>query len=178
MRKLLAAVVTTALALVLSAPCVALADNMAINDGRPDNDLDMSIVTRKSKKVKVRSLWSFQKGDVLKLKIGKKKYAKKVNKGSKAVIKIKRPKTWQKVSVSLYDASGAKVGKTCKERVYYSNGVKRGMTKKQVRRSYGYGKPDFTSTLDGGYKAWFYWDGDGSTYCVVFDKRGKVGSFD
>lgn len=178
MRKLLAAVAMAALALVLSAPCVALADNMAINDGRPDNDLDMSIVTRKSKKVKVHSLYPFQRGDVLKLKIGKKKYSKKVNRGSKAVIKIKKPKTWQKVSVSLYDANGKKVGRSCKDRVYYSNGVKRGMTKKQVRRTYGYGKPAFTSTLKGGYKAWFYWDDDGSTYCVVFDKGGRVGSFD
>jgi len=172
MKKLLAVAVVAAVALCLSMPAVALA-----MDERPDNDMYTSIVTRKSKKVVVHSLWPFQKGDVLKMKIGKRKYAKKVSKGTKAVFKIKKQKTWQKITVSLYDKDGKKVGKSCKGRVYYTNGVAEGMTKKQVKRSYGYGKPDFTTTLKGGYKAWFYWEDDGSTSCVVFDKRGRVGSF-
>lgn len=179
MRKVVFAAIA-ALALSIAAfASVAYADDFRIPiPDRSANELYVDTVTRNSKKVVVGSFYTYMDGDVLKVKIGKKTYTKKLKYGMwSATVRIKKPKTWKKLCVTLYDANGNVVGKPYKDRVYYSDGVEIGMTKKQVRQAYGYGKPDFTMTLKGGYPAWFYWDDEGSTYCVVF-KNGKVASFD
>ena len=157
----------------------AYADDFAVAKDRSDNDLDATIITRSTKKVVVDSVYAFEPGDTVFLTIGGKTYRKTPKAGKHSVkFKIKKQKVWKKVIVELFDSNGIEIGKSYKSRVYYAKSIKKGMTKKQVRYTYEYGKPDFTLTLKGGYPAWFYWDEDASgTYCVVF-KNGRVVSFD
>lgn len=126
-------------------------------------------ITKNTRKVTLR-LDSAIKGSVIKLKIGKKTYKKKINSDStRAVkIKIKKPKFGQKVSVKIYYGKrliGEDYDST--DIVTPGNRVKKGMKKAEVK--YIWGEPSDTASASGGWSYWFYDDGS-----YVSFKRGKV----
>ena len=129
-----------------------------------------SYINRNSKVVKVK-LANALKGSVLKIKIGKKTYTKKIRSTKKTVkVKIKKPvKFAQKVKITvLY--KGKVIGTDqCEDWdvVWYGNSVKVGMTKKQVK--YTWGSPSDTSSASGGWSFWHWSDGS-----YVDFKNGRV----
>lgn len=126
-------------------------------------------VWNNDKKVVIR-LKNPSKGAVIKLQVGKRKYTRKIKNNKKTVtIKIKRANYGEKISAGLY-YKGKKVGPDwCddEDRVWYSNRVRNGMTKKQVK--YTWGSPESRSSSSSGYSYWFW--GDGS---YVGFKNGRV----
>ena len=119
------------------------------------------------------------KGSVVKVKIGKKTYKKKVGIKKKIKIKIKKPKYGQKVKINVY-YKGQCIGKTywyedgeyyleTGETVYYAKDIKKNMTKKQVRNLYYWGGPDDTGSSSGGWSYWYYDDGS-----YIGFKKGRV----
>lgn len=134
---------------------------------------DHSYITRNSRSVKI-NVNNALPGSKIKLKIGKKTYTKKVTSTKKSIkIKIKKPvKYGQKVKITV-TYKGKVIGRDkCDswDVVWYANKVKVGMTKKQVK--YTWGTPDDTSSSSGGWNHWYY--GDGSR---VSFKNGKVKSW-
>ena len=114
------------------------------------------------------------KGTVVKVKIGKKVYKKKVKRNSrKVVIKIKPPiKFGFKMSIKLLYKGKVVGGDYCYDGdvIWYSTKVKTGMTKRQVR--YTWGKPRRKTSSSGGWSYWYY--GDGS---FVYFQYGRVRSW-
>ena len=134
---------------------------------------DHSDVWRNSKKMWVK-LANPLKGAVVKVKIGKRVY-KKVIKTNKRKIKlrIKKPKKYGK-RVKYYFKllyKGKIVGVDACEgddhRVWYAKKIKKGMTKKQVR--YTWGKPSKRARDSDGWSYWYYDDGS-----FVYFKNGRV----
>ena len=124
-------------------------------------DIDHSMIYRNSKSVTVYLNNSF-KGAVLKVKIGKKTYKKKITTDTKKVkIKIKKPKKYgQKVVITL-NYNGQVIGRDdCSywDVVWYAKAVKIGMTKKQCK--YTWGIPDSISKSSHGYEHWHWNNGD------------------
>lgn len=110
-------------------------------------------------------------GDKLVLKIGKKKYTKKIKKNaSKKTIKFKIKKTspGKTVTLKLYNKYGQLLDED-DDIIYYAKNIKMGMTKKQVEYLVYWGYPDDTSKSSGGWTYWYYDDGS----CVGF-KNGRV----
>lgn len=135
--------------------------------------IDHSFITRNSKTVKVK-VKNALKGSKVKVKIGKKTYTKKVKSSSKTIkIKIKKPvKYGQKVKITV-TYNGKVIGKDkCDEWdvVWYANKIKVGMTKKQVK--YTWGTPESKSSASGGWAFWHYSDGSRVTF-----RNGKVRSW-
>lgn len=138
-----------------------------------------SIVYPKSKSITVK-LHNGIKGSVVKVKIGKKTYKKKVGNSKKLKIKLKkRPKYGQKVSIKVY-YRGQVIGENYyyydgayeledDEIVYYAKKIRRGMTKKQVKCTLYWGGPDDTASASGGWSYWYYDDGS-----YIGFKRGRV----
>lgn len=126
-----------------------------------------STVTKYSRKVKI-TMDSKLRGAVVKLKIGKKTYKKKLKSGKTIKIRIKKPKFRQKVSIKVY-YKGKLIGKDYDSTYIVTPGkkVKVGMTKAEVK--YIWGSPDDTSSASGGWSYWF-WD-DGS---YIGFRKGKV----
>ena len=129
---------------------------------------DYTPIYRYSKRVTVK-LKRAQPGSVVKLKIGKKTYSKKVHSKKSVKIKIKKPKYGKEVTVWV-TYKGKLIGVDDSDNyphVWYGKKIKRGMTKKQVK--YTWGSPDNKGSSSGGWSYW-YWN-DGS---YVAFKRGKV----
>lgn len=110
-------------------------------------------------------------GDKLVLKIGKKKYTKKIKKNaSRKTIKfkIKKSSPGKTVTLKLYNKYGQLLDED-DDIIYYAKNIKMGMTKKQVEYLVYWGYPDDTSKSSGGWTYWYYNDGS----CVGF-KNGRV----
>ena len=110
-------------------------------------------------------------GDKLVLKIGKKKYTKKIKKNaSRKTIKfkIKKSSPGKTVTLKLYNKYGQLLDED-DDIIYYAKNIKMGMTKKQVGYLVNWGYPDDTSKSSGGWTYWYYDDGS----CVGF-KNGRV----
>ena len=144
------------------------------------NVIDHSVVYRNSKSI---TIWldNAQKGSVVKVKIGKKTYSKKVGSSTKVKIKIKKPKYGSKVSIKVV-YKGDVIGKAyywddddedyyleSDEIVYYAKNIKKGLTKKQVKYLYYWGEPDDVASSSGGWSYWHYDDGS-----YIGFKKGKV----
>ena len=109
------------------------------------------------------------KGSTIKVKIGNKTYKKKLTSNKKKVkMKIKGQKYGTKVTVTL-NYKGKVVGKDKSDgmfkKVLYADDIKLGMTKKQVRYTFGFGNPKRTYVDYSGHTVWDYGPG---TY-VKFD---------
>lgn len=117
-----------------------------------------------------------KKGDYLTLKVGKRSYRYKFRadaKTKKGTIRIKAPSTGSRITATLYDKFGGKKA-SCKDRVYYDNGVRVGMTSKQVRAT-TLGSPDKINSYSYGDDQWCYdTDGDGIYDFFVYVDGGKV----
>ena len=143
------------------------------------NVINHSIVYPKSKSITVK-LDNIIRGSVVKVKIGKKTYKKKVTSSRKVKIKIKkRPKIGQKVTIRVY-YKGHVIGESYydddgsyefedDEIVYYAKNIRRGMTKKQVKCLYYWGPPSDTASSSGGWSYWYY---DDDSY--IGFKNGRV----
>lgn len=132
-----------------------------------------STVYRKSKSMWV-ILTNPLKGSVLRVKIGKKVYKKKL-KPKQDVVTIKlnniKKEYGKKIDIKLLYGNRV-VGKdTSKDwnYVFYAKNIKKGMTKRQVENLYNWGLPDDTSKASGGWSYWYY---DDDSY--IGFKKGKV----
>lgn len=112
------------------------------------------------------------KGAVVKLKVGKNRYEQKIKNDKKTVkIKIKKPKCGQKITMYLY-YKGRIVGydrcsDNLQDMVRYAKHLRRGMTKTQVK--YTWGNPKKRTSGSKGYSNWYYQKGS-----YVKFKNGKV----
>lgn len=130
-------------------------------------------ITRKTKKVRVEAE-NVHKGDVIILKIGKKKYKKKIKKDASyynCKFKIKKNKIGKKVTVSLVNKYNQTLT-SHKEIVYYSTKLKKGMKRKYCKYVPGWEHPH-SDYYDGKEYMWWYQDGS----WLVFNKRGKLTSW-
>lgn len=122
-------------------------------------DITHNTIWNKDKKV-IIYLENPSKGAVVKLKVGRHKYSYKIKNNKKKIkFKIKKATYGQKISMNLY-YKGKKIGSDyCNDdnRVWYSDKVRVGMTKNQVK--YTWGSPGRKSTSSNGYTYWFWGDG-------------------
>ena len=129
-------------------------------------------VYRNSKSVTV-TLKNPVKGSTVIVQIGNKKYKKKVGKGKKVKVKIKKPKKYGKRIYIDVKYKGKWIGTTDSygyDTVYYAKSIKKGMTKKQFKHTrYYWGSPDDTASASGGWTYWYYDDGS-----YIGFKKGKV----
>lgn len=108
------------------------------------------------------------KGGVIKLKIGKKTYKKKIKNNSKKIkIKIKKPKWGKNYTVEL--TYKGKYIYSDWFTVWYAKNVKVGMTTKQVNYVRDWCEPEYKTSRSGGWKFWHYENGS-----MVAFKNGKV----
>lgn len=129
-----------------------------------------SIVYPKSKSITVW-LENPIAGSLVKVKIGKKTYKKRVWFSNKVKIKIKKPKYGNRISMDV-SYGGRRIGTMWDDEddvVYYSKNIKKGMTKKQVRYLYYWGGTDDTASASGGWSYWYYDDGS-----YIGFKNGRV----
>lgn len=145
-------------------------------DGYASFDIrDRNNIYRNSKYITVKT-YSYDKGYVLKVKIGKKKYTKKMNgRTDKYKFKIKKASYGSKIDVGVY-YKGKRVGKdesNAYNKVLYAKNMKIGMTKKQLKCTYRFlnhwGNPSSTAASSGGWSYWYYDDGS----YIIF-RYGKV----
>ena len=132
-----------------------------------------------SRKIKGKVAYA-HKGDVIKIKIGKKTYKKRITKNSKSysyTIKLKKKKGLKfgkKYTVAVYNKYGQLIDKH-KDYLYSGHNVKKKMTKKQVRWLIYWGSPDdinYTSNSE----TWWY-DDDDDGYAVdswIYFYKGRV----
>ena len=110
------------------------------------------------------------KGSVLKVKVGKKTYTKKIKNYKKKIkIKIKKAKYGSKINIQLI-YNGKVVGRSETDYVWYAKKLRRGMTKKQAKYTWGW--PEDTDSASGGWSFWYYGDGSSITF-----RHGKVNSW-
>ena len=141
-------------------------------EGSLDYDIDYhSDVYKNSKKITV-TLKQPSKGCLLKIKIGKRTYKKKIKNNKKKIkIKIKKPKYGKTIKVTLL-YKGQIIGRENwpdNDCVYYAKKIKKGMTKNQVGNTCYWGWPSSTGSYSGGWTFWYYDDGS-----FVGFKNGKV----
>ena len=109
------------------------------------------------------------KGAVVKLKIGKKTYKKTIKNSKHSIkFKIKKPSYGKTIQATIY-YKGRLIGKSEKDNVLFAKKIKKGMTKKQVRFTRGWGSPDSKGTYSNGWSYWFYNSG-----AYIGFKNGKV----
>lgn len=108
------------------------------------------------------------KGEKVVVKVGKKTYTQKITKNGtfKFKIKVGKIKPGKKITYKLRTKFNQNIG-TYSDIAWYAKKVKVGMTKTQVR--YTWGTPSRKTSASGGWDLW-YW-GDGS---YVYFKNGKV----
>lgn len=127
-------------------------------------------VLQSSKQVKVK-LKGAERGNEVVLKIGGRKYSKKIKSKKKTIVfSVNGLKTWQKITVDLLDSFGKKKDH-CVERVYYSNGVKVGMSADYAQKTI-WGPPVRKHNWGFGSLQWVFEFG-GTTYWVYI-VGGKV----
>lgn len=131
-----------------------------------------STVFKNSKSIKVH-IKNPAKGAVLKVKIGKKTYRKKINNNSKTIkIKIKKHPYGKRITINLYYRNkliGKDKSEDCDDHVLFGRSIKKGMSKKKARYLYGWRDYDRTGSSSGGWSYWYYDDGS-----YVGFKNGKV----
>ena len=124
----------------------------------------VSRIYRKSKKVTIK-VRNAHKGDVVKVKIGKKTISKKIGnskKINKLTLKLPRKKKAGKtVKVYLYNKYKQKMGKEKKLKIYYASKIKKGMTKKQCRLVPDWESPDKEHVYGRTETWWYDYDDDG-----------------
>lgn len=136
----------------------------------PNGSFSWPYIYSSSTSVKVTA-HNVHAGDKLVLKIGKKKYTKKIkSNASKKTIKfkIKKSSFGKYVTLKLYNKFGQLLYED-DDVIYYAKNIKMGMTKKQVENVPYWGYPDSTSKSSGGWEYWYY--SDGST---VGFRNGRV----
>ncbi len=140
-----------------------------------------TIVYRSSKSVTVK-LRHALKGSVLKVKIGKKTYSKKISDKKTIKIPIKNQKAGNTVTFKVY-YKGKVIGdyyeyygeedgysySPSSDQVYYAKNIKLGMTKNQVKNLYNWGPPSSSGSSSSGLSYWYYSDGS-----YIRFKNGKV----
>ena len=135
---------------------------------------DHSAVYKNSTSITVK-LTNPLEGGTVRVKIGDKKFEKKLTNNDKKVkVKIKKSKYGSKIKIELL-YNGKVVGKDdCDQwdNVLYAKDIKKGMTKKQVKYLYYWGSPDSSASSSGGWSFWYYDDGSEIAF-----KKGKVYSW-
>ncbi len=135
-------------------------------------------IYKNTKNVKIKAE-NVQKGDVLKLKIGKKTYTKKIKKDALETsikFKIKKPGFYGKKYKITLNRKGKVVAKES-EYVYLSDTVYVGYTKKKVKWLTGWNSPDHKN-ISAYTEQWCYdWDGDGWTDAYLYFRNGKVSNW-
>ena len=132
----------------------------------------LTVLYRSSKSMKV-VLDNPARGAVVKVKIGKKTYSKKINSNSRTVkFKIKKPKYGKAISVKVY--YGNKLIGTDRfcdtpGHVLYAKKLRKGMTKKQVKYTLNWGPAYYKGKHSSGWTRWGYLDGS-----YIYFKNGKV----
>lgn len=120
--------------------------------------------------------YSYDKGYIFKIKVGKKTYTKKMNgRTNKYRFRIKKPSYGSKINVGIY-YKGKRVGKDeskAYNKVLYAKNMKTGMTKRQLKCTYRFlnhwGNPSSSATSTGGWSYWYYDDGS-----YILFRHGKV----
>ena len=119
--------------------------------------------------VKLERPW---KGAIIKLKIGKKTYKKKLGNSKKVKFQIAPAKYKERISVTI-TYKGKTIGKLWKDtainKVQYARKIQLGMTESEVKKIYG--APYSTGAAVGGYIYWFY-----KGWTVTF-QNGRVRSY-
>ena len=113
-------------------------------------------ITKKSKKIWV-TVHNVHKGDIIKVRIGKKTYKYKVKANAKKVkpkFKIKKSKAGKTITVKAYNRFNQKLD-SFSSVVYYSLKLKKKMTKKQCKLVPGWEYPDEVY-VNGNWTTWWY----------------------
>ncbi len=135
-------------------------------------------VYKNSKSVKVKA-YNVKKGDVLKLKIGKKTYTKKIKKTAfetSVKFSIKKPGFYGK-KYNLTLKRGGKVVAKESQYVYLSDTVYVGYTKKKVKWLVYWNDPD-AKNYSAYSEQWCYdWSGDGLYDAYLYFRNGKVSNW-
>lgn len=88
-------------------------------------------------------------GDKVTLKIGNKSYTKKVNKrNSRYIFKVPKQKYGKKYAIAVRSKSGSLL-KSKSTKVWYTNKLRTGQTKKQVRYNPNWGAPSYKNVYSG-----------------------------
>ena len=143
---------------------------ITVKEGRPGLYID-SRVYASTRKVKVES-WCLKKGDIIKLKVGRKTYKKKITKAAgwkTLTFKISKPGFYGKTIKATVVRKG-KIFDSDKAYVYLGTKIRKGYTKKQVRWLTSWGKPD-RITKTSKTERWYY---DRSNDKYVFFRNGRV----
>lgn len=130
------------------------------------------------KKIKV-TIKNPLNGSTLKLRIGKRKYTKKIKSNNKTVsIKIKKPAAGNKIVGKLY-YKGKLVGdgEYTSQIVYYSRKLKKGMSKKRAQQVPKWEYP-YKKSVYGKSETWEYMeydeDGYATDYKYLYFYRGRL----
>ncbi len=128
-------------------------------------------ITKDSKKILIE-VTNPIKGAILKVKIGKKTFKKRLTNTKHHVrVKIKKPEYGKKIKVHLYYKGERIDGEIdyIYDVVYYAKKIRKGMTTKQAKYTIDWYYPHDTYSYSNGYTYWWY---DGGSY-IVF-KNGRV----
>ncbi len=134
-------------------------------------------ITYKSKKIKVR-LENVHSGDILKIKVGKKTYKKKIKADTADItyrIKIKKPTAGKKITFWVVNKYNQVLVSPLKTIVFKYKSVKKGMTKKQARLAIGWRDPTHINYYT--YSEQWCYDDDGDGYTdsyLYFNGNGRV----
>ncbi len=151
--------------------------NVTVKQGKSKIE-SVNYIYKKTKSVKVK-VTNALKGDVIKLKIGKKTYKKKITKKALKTtvkIKIKQPGFYGK----KYKLTLVRKGKTVAKKsdyVYLSDTVYVGYTKKKVRWLTFWNAPR-KKNYSAYSEQWCYdWNGDGLHDAYLYFRNGKVSNW-
>lgn len=118
------------------------------------------------------------KGDIITVKIGKKKYTKKVTKNASKfnyTLKVKKAKFGTKITINIKNKFKQTLT-SYNDIVYYAKEVKKGMTMKQAKCVPGWTNPKKKEHYDNATIWWYDDDGDGyadDSY-LYFNSKGKL----
>ena len=129
---------------------------------KPTMSLSVQKITKKSRKIKVTARY-VHKGDVIKVKIGKKTYKYKLKSNKKKVthkFKIKRSKAGKKITVTVVNKYKQKLTSRSSI-VYYAMKVRKNMTKKQCKLVPGWAHPCRVYGWQNWETWWYDKNGDG-----------------
>lgn len=127
-------------------------------------------------------VYNVAKGDKIKLKIGGKTYSKTIKKAAKSVkfsFKVPKQTYGKKYTVTVYDKAKKKVASK-KSTVWYSNKLKLGQTKKQVRLNPNWGSPSYVNKSRY-YETWVYdeydYEGNWCGASYLYFRGGRLDSW-
>ena len=150
---------------------------LTVKPGTPKIE-SVNWIFKNTKNVKIKAK-HVKKGDVIKLKIGKKTYTKKVTKDALETtvkIKIKKPGFYGKKYKLTLTRKGKDVAKES-EYVYLSDTVYVGYSKKKVKWLVDWNDPD-KKNYSAYSEQWCYdWDGDGLHDAYLYFRNGKVSNW-